>query len=109
MFSARPIAGCETKPTAHSGARTLLLQCFLLIAREHEDRVESRDLIFAGLIDAIYKCATDARLKGALVVKALIPKELAHGARARSKLALPVSSVAALGALNSATEEVARS
>src|SRR5437667_1960642 len=37
MFSARPIAGCETKPTAHSGARTLLLQCFLLIAREHED------------------------------------------------------------------------
>jgi hypothetical protein len=47
-----------------------------------EYSVGSRDYIFAGLIDAIYKCATHPKLKGAVVIKALIPKELAHGARA---------------------------
>jgi len=64
-----------------SGKRLLI--CLDGLDSVVEYSAESRDLIFAGLIDAIYKCATDARLKGALVVKALIPKELAHGARAR--------------------------
>lgn len=64
-----------------SGRRLLI--CLDGLDSVVEYSVESRDLIFAGLIDAVYKCATDSRLAGALVVKALIPKELAHGARAR--------------------------
>jgi hypothetical protein len=45
-----------------------------------EYTVESRDYVFAGLIDAIYKLVKHPKLEG-VVVKALIPKELAHGAR----------------------------
>jgi hypothetical protein len=45
-----------------------------------EYTVESRDYVFAGLIDAIYKLAKHPKLDG-VVLKALIPKELAHGAR----------------------------
>jgi hypothetical protein len=64
-----------------SGKR--LLVCLDGLDSVVEYSVESRDLIFAGLIDAIHKCATDSRLQGTLIVKALIPKELAQGARAR--------------------------
>jgi len=45
-----------------------------------EYTLESRDYVFAGLIDAIYKSVKHTKLSG-VVVKALIPKELAFGAR----------------------------
>lgn len=48
-----------------------------------EHTIESRDYIFAGLIDAVYKCATHPVFIDSLALKVLIPKELAHGARRR--------------------------
>lgn len=48
-----------------------------------EHTIESRDFIFAGLIDAVYKCAIHPILIDSLALKVLIPKELAQGARRR--------------------------
>lgn len=61
-----------------SGKRLLI--CLDGLDSVVEYSIDSRDLIFAGLIDAVYKAATEPKLEG-VVVKALIPKELAHGAR----------------------------
>jgi energy-coupling factor transporter ATP-binding protein EcfA2 len=58
-----------------------VLLCFDGLDSVIEHSLDSRDYIFAGLIDAVFKCATHPDLRGKLVVKALIPKELAHGAR----------------------------
>ncbi len=62
-----------------SGKRVLI--CLDGLDTVVEYTLKSRDLIFSGMIDAIYKYATDPRLKDAIVVKALIPKEITHGAR----------------------------
>ena len=43
---------------------------------------ESRKAIFAGLIDSVYQFANDAEMSRALCVKAFLPKELTHEARA---------------------------
>lgn len=69
-----------TLRAVHSSEKKLLV-CLDGLDSVVEYSVESRDLVFAGLIDAIYKCATDPQLRDTLVVKALIPKELAQGAR----------------------------
>jgi energy-coupling factor transporter ATP-binding protein EcfA2 len=57
------------------------LLCFDGLDSVVEHSLESRDIIFAGLIDAAYKCVTNPLLKDALSLKILLPKELAHGAR----------------------------
>jgi hypothetical protein len=46
-----------------------------------EHSIESRDYIFAGLIDATFKCKTDHNFADTLAMKVLLPKELAHGAK----------------------------
>lgn len=43
---------------------------------------DSRKAIFAGVIDAVYQFAKDEALSDALCVKAFLPKELTHEARA---------------------------
>jgi hypothetical protein len=64
-----------------SGKRFLL--CFDGLDSVVEYSIDSRDYIFAGLIDAVYKSATHPLLIDCLSLKVLIPKELAHGARRR--------------------------
>jgi hypothetical protein len=72
LFNALSSASLENKQ---------VLLCFDGLDSVIEHSLDSRDYIFAGLMDAVFKCATHPRLRGKLVVKALIPKELAHGAR----------------------------
>lgn len=59
------------------------LLCFDGLDSVVEHTIESRDYLFAGLIDAVYKSATHPLLSRSLSLKMLIPKELAHGARRR--------------------------
>ncbi len=44
---------------------------------------ESRTAIFAGLIDAVFKCARDERMRRFVSIKAFLPEELTDEARAR--------------------------
>jgi hypothetical protein len=46
-----------------------------------ERETESRNAVFAGLIDAIYQLSSDRSLAAAFCVKAFLPKELTHEAR----------------------------
>jgi hypothetical protein len=57
------------------------LLCFDGLDSVVEHSLEARDIIFAGLIDAAYKCVTHPIFSGGLALKVLLPKELAHGAR----------------------------
>ena len=68
-----------TRAAIRSSGKRLLI-CLDGLDTVVEYTLESRDYVFAGLIDAVYKSATHPKLEG-VVVKALIPKELAHGAR----------------------------
>jgi hypothetical protein len=45
-----------------------------------ESSVGSRDIVFAGLIDAAMKCSSDSMLRGGLELKVLLPHELVYGA-----------------------------
>ncbi len=62
-------------------ANTPILLCIDGLDSIIEHSIESRNIIFAGLIDAAYKCVSDPLLSGWLNLKILLPKELAHGAR----------------------------
>ncbi|MDC6170225.1 ATP-binding protein [Paucibacter sp. XJ19-41] len=57
------------------------LLCFDGLDSVVEHSLESRDILFAGLIDAAYKCVTDPIFQQQLSLKILLPKELAHNAR----------------------------
>jgi len=58
-----------------------LLLCFDGLDSIVEHSLESRDTLFAGLIDASYKSVTDRSMHDVLALKVLLPKELAVGAR----------------------------
>jgi hypothetical protein len=57
------------------------LLCFDGLDSVIEHSIESRDYIFAGLIDAVFKCKSHPLLADTLTLKVLLPKELAHGAK----------------------------
>lgn len=56
------------------------LLCFDGLDSVVEHSIESRDYVFAGLIDAVFKCKSHPMLADTLAMKVLLPKELAHGA-----------------------------
>ncbi len=66
--------------TLQASGKTILL-CFDGLDSIVEHTLESRDILFAGLIDAAYKSVTDKVMKDAIALKILLPKELAVGAR----------------------------
>lgn len=86
MISAFPSDGklaallAKTLETVSKIERPFLL-CFDGLDTVVEHTLESRDVIFAGLIDAACKTVTDPSMRGKIALKILLPKELSYGAR----------------------------
>lgn len=71
----------DTALRAVRDSKRKFLLCFDGLDSVIEHSIESRDYIFAGLIDAVFKCSSHPMLADTVILKVLLPKELAHGAK----------------------------